>query len=572
MSEIENIEIDYTQLEVSEIIDHLKALKGQSNILAHEDQITMISTSFYAMLDEEKELALSRFVEDGGVKEGFEYRLDQDRKESLSLINELKDLIKTSRSNKKELFKKNQKKKEFLIEELRAINESSDLGNKNLNRVKTIQEEWRASDPVPAAVNNLLWPSYKGLLDIFYANRKLTFNLKDLDRERNLEEKKVLCEKAEALAKTESINEGSIILNDLHKQYKSLGPVPEEQSEAIWERFKAATDVFHEKRDAFMEEFKQKLNENLILKIELLEKYKTFMDSLEGDVFWKDAIKSFEDLESQWKSIGKVPNDKVTGLNNVYWSFVKTFLKKKASFYKELDSLRGESQKVKDTILEELNTIVSSEDFLGLKNKVLDLQKKWWDSGAVPKKVAKEYNTKFRSICDSYFEKVRVSYDEKDKEFENNLVEKKELIKAFVDEVEDDAEQAYNKLKASWSEIGEVARKKVSQIEKAIDDAIEKVSNLKSDEDKKEQVRSNLEMLLFVGHPNADRLIADKIQELRKQITHDENELTNLQTNKAFFGRSKNADKILKDFDDKITDLEMVIEKNKAKVQVLRKK
>ena len=571
MSELENVEIDYTQLEVVDIVENLKSLKGQSDILSYEDEINKAVTSFNTSLNADKQEALKRFLEDGGVKEGFEFRLDDAAKECDSLIKDIKDAIKTARSNKSETLKKNKLKKESLVEELRAINDSSDIGNKSLNRVKEIQEEWRNSDPVASTVNNELWPNYKGLLDIFYANRKLTFNLKDLDRKRNLEEKEAICIKAEALANIQSINEGSILLNDLHKKYKTIGPVPEEQSEPIWERFRAATIVFHEKRDVFMEQFKQKLDENLISKIELLEQYGSFIESLDGEVFWKDAIKAFEDLEAQWKTIGKVPNDKIKGVNDVYWSMVRVFLNKRNNFYKELDGMRDEAQKVKDSIMEELTAVIESDDFLNLKNKVLDLQKKWWDSGSVSKKITKDYNTKFKKLCDSYFNKVRDSFAEQDKEFETNLESKKQLIASFVESIEKDVEGALETLQSTWTTIGEVAHKKAKEVEGLIETAIDKIEAAKIDDDLKDTVKSKLEVLLFAGHPNAERLIADKIQDLRKKISTYEYDKGTLETNKDFFGRSKNAEKILKEFDDKIADLEKVISKTKSKIQLLRK-
>ena len=221
--------------------------------------------------------------------------------------------------------------------------------------------------------------------------------------------------------------------------------------------------------------------------------------------------------------------------------------------------------------MEELNAVIESDNYLGLKNKVLDLQKKWWESGAVSKKVAKGYNTKFKALCDSYFNKVRDSYVEKEKEFDVNLEEKKKLIVAFTKGIEKDASKAFDSLKSSWLELGEVAHKKANEIEKAIENSVEKVSELSLDEDLKDDIKSKLEVLLFAGHPDAEYLIADKIQALRKKISTLEYDKGTLETNKAFFGRSKNAEKILKDFDDKIADIEKVISKSKAKIQLLRK-
>ena len=65
----------------------------------------------------------------------------------------------------------------------------------------------------------------------------------------NLEKKKALCEKAEALKDSTDWKETADALTKIQKEWKTIGPVPKKYSETIWKRFIGACDYFFEQKN-----------------------------------------------------------------------------------------------------------------------------------------------------------------------------------------------------------------------------------------------------------------------------------------------------------------------------------
>ena len=72
----------------------------------------------------------------------------------------------------------------------------------------------------------------------FYDFIKINDDLRDLDFEKNLKQKTILCKQVEDLLEEKSINKVHTELQILHEKWKEIGPVKRELREEIWERFK----------------------------------------------------------------------------------------------------------------------------------------------------------------------------------------------------------------------------------------------------------------------------------------------------------------------------------------------
>src|SRR6185369_967737 len=122
----------------------------------------------------------------------------------------------------------------------------------------------------------------------------------------NLEAKLELCTRAEKLAEVELIKDAIQELNELHHEFKHLGPVPKEDKEAVWQRFKAASDAVYAKRDAYLQNLQQ-------------------------------------ELQKRWEVIGGLPRAKAKEVNKKFWSAFKTFFNNKNAFFKKLDEEREQN-------------------------------------------------------------------------------------------------------------------------------------------------------------------------------------------------------------------------------------
>jgi hypothetical protein len=138
-----------------------------------------------------------------------------------------------------------------------------------------------------------LWANYHALIERFYSNRSIYFELKELDRKKNLEAKQDIVDKAEKLAAQETSPNVIRELNDLHEEYKHVGPVPKEDQESLWQRFKAASDVIYSRRKEQLEVQRKEQEQNVGTKVALCEEAEKYAG------FGSDKIAEWNDQTRQ---------------------------------------------------------------------------------------------------------------------------------------------------------------------------------------------------------------------------------------------------------------------------------
>lgn len=140
----------------------------------------------------------------------------------------------------------NLKKKEALCKKVEAVTLSNDWkGTSEL--IKGYQAEWKAVGPGPRQRRDeeeALWTRFRGACDKFFERRQAAFAKQDEERGGNLKKKEALCDQAEALARKEDLDQddGESEIKRLQAEWKRIGPVPKEQADALWARFRGAAD------------------------------------------------------------------------------------------------------------------------------------------------------------------------------------------------------------------------------------------------------------------------------------------------------------------------------------------
>ena len=175
---------------------------------------------------------------------------NSEPKESSDIVNESNTDNKISISPQQKL-----KKKKEIIKSLREL--VNGIEDKNtFNKVKSLQDQWKEIGHVDNSKDKSLWTTYNALLDRFYDNRSIYFELKELDRNKNLELKIKICSQAESLTNEPNIMKSVSKLNDLHSDFKHIGPVSSEKQDEIWERLKTASDVIYKRKKEFISNIK----------------------------------------------------------------------------------------------------------------------------------------------------------------------------------------------------------------------------------------------------------------------------------------------------------------------------
>ncbi len=536
--------------------------------LAHE-----IKSAFDELVSKVKEEALAKFKADGGSEDDFSYRQQEEEREFSKIFNDFRYQLNSLRKEAEKQKEKNLTAKNELLNKLRDLVDGEET-TLSMNAIKAIQEQWKAIGPVPAAQSRNLWASFNALMDRFYDNRSIYFELKELDRKKNLESKLELCEKAEQLKDVADLKEAIRQLNELHEEFKHIGPVPREDQENLWQRFKAASDAVYDRRKDFFEGQKEVYKTNQTEKEALIAQllpYGEFKADRIKD--WNTKTKEILEIQKAWEKIGPVPKEAGKEINKAFWAAFKQFFHHKNVFFKELDEIRATNQKKAEGLITQAEELMQNTDWQNTANQLVKLQQEWKKLGPTPEKNRDALYKKFKAACDAFFENRRNSNKAANTEFDQNLKKKQDLIKQIIDAAKGEglSEETLTGWVAEFNEIGFVPRKNMKEIQaqfkEAVDKYLEKLDPAGSD---REDFLFRLNLNRIQSDPNSVKTLNKKEHGIRKQIADLENSITLWRNNLEFFAASKTADKLKDQFDIKIQKAEEEIDKLKKKLSILK--
>jgi hypothetical protein len=172
-------------------------------------------------------------------------------------------------------------------------------------KLKAMQTEWKAIGPVPNEQADTVWKRFRAACDKFFEARKAQEKVSAEDRTKNQEAKEKLCVTAESLATSTQWKETADQLKRLQEEWEAIGPVPREQQNVLWKRFRAACDKFFDARKAAFAQADAERAENLAKKVELCEKVEALAAGLEDDP--EGVLDTVKGLQAEWKKIGHAP-------------------------------------------------------------------------------------------------------------------------------------------------------------------------------------------------------------------------------------------------------------------------
>jgi hypothetical protein len=565
--------IDYSTYGKADLATVLKELTQQTDIRTADKVLREVKPFLDEIRDRERHEALKAFMEAGGTREDFAYKPDAfdiliDGSVKLLRDRKIKHAREIETARTENLAKKN-----ALLDALRELVDKEDSAS-NFNQFKQLMADWKSIGAVPPAEAKATWANYHALVDRYYDHRNISFELKELDRKKNLEAKVELCIRAEKLADITNISEAVKELNELHNEFRHIGPVPIEEKEPLWARFKAASDAVYEKRDSHVKELNQKWQANLMAKQALSESMKALA------TFQSDSIKAWNAktvealaLQKQWGEAGPIARGKSKEVNKQFWAAFKSFFHHKGAFFKKIDDERQGNVQQKRALIQRALDLKSIDDWHKTTNEVKELQKAWKDIGPVPEKLREKLFAEFKEACDYFFNQRRESFDKADREQEENLTRKNEIcakLEGMMSSAPADGMQL-KELVNQFNAIGFVPKKAINssreRFNKLVHDYI--YTSALTEEDK-EKLNVEVSLLSLKNDPEAGKKLFQKEQILRKRISKAENDVAVLKNNLEFFGRSKNAEKLKEEFGIKIATAESELKQLKAQLKVLR--
>lgn len=565
-------ELDFDHASKTEVLAKIREIKNEDNIRLLDRVLKALKPRFDELYEISKNEALQKFVSEGNEADAFEYHGDEDDKEFFTLYGQLRTKRNKHYKDLENQKESNLKKKEQLLEQLRLIVDGEESSN-SINSVRDLQDEWKKVGPVPGAQNKTLWANYNALLDRYYDNRSIYFELKDLDRKKNLNLKEELCVKAEALNELEDMKVAIIQLNELHDEYKHIGPVPKEDQEPLWQRFKAASDAIYSRRKEYFEELKVEFEANLIKKNELIDKVSEFTKfSSDRITEWNGKTKELLEVQKQWEAIGGVPRDKAKETNKAFWNSFKAFFALKNQFFKELESKREENLIKKQELIAKADELKDSEEWNSTADKLKHLQAQWKDIGPVPEKVRNETYKQFKAACDYFFNKRRDQNKEQFKAYEDNLQLKLQIcdqLEAAGTGSEVNLDDVYD-LIDNFTAVGFVPKNAIKKIRSRFDEVKDKVlGNEAINEGDRTDIRNHISMGRLRNTPGGAQKLNRKEHSIKRKISSLENDISTWNTNMEFFANSATADKLKADMQKKIEQAEAELDDLKSQLAII---
>ncbi len=570
----EEDEVDFEQLDKEGLVVAIVALKDEENMRRLDRMLKGLKGRFDEVYSSERNLALEQYLkEEGAEEDDFEYKGSEEDARFNDYFKLLRDKRQQYYRNLEQEKENNLTKKEEILAKIRELVDN-DESNVSIKAIRELQDQWKAVGPIPNAHNKTLWANYHALLDRFYDARSIYFELKDLDRKKNQDLKAELCAKAEELAQKDNVKEAVTQLNELHEEYKNIGPVPNEVQEDLWQRFKAASDAIYVKRKGFVEELKKELQVNLEKKQELTEELKSFSGfSSDKITEWNDKTKVLLGIQKRWEAIGGLPKDKAKEINKHFWSTFKQFFNDKNQFFKSLESQREGNLEKKQALIDRVEELKNSTAWDNTAKEMKQIQLDWRNIGPVPEKQKNEIYKKFKTACDYFFEQKRANGKKEEEVFELNYQEKLKIcdqIEQLAKSESIDLEEVYE-LVDQYVEIGFVPRKVVKKMHARFDAVIEVVKKSEAlDEDERDDFAIQVQVNRMRSGPHGGQKVNRKEQALRRKIQRIEQDISTYKTNIEFFASSKTADKLRGEMNQNIANGEKEIEQLKKQLKVFR--
>ena len=571
--EAESVDISlFEGLTSEEIVTKLEAVLAKNSLSSVKELMDALPLIFNEIYNAEYKEKLSAYLADGGEEDGFEFTSNSCER--------FNALVKAYKWRKAESFKrveeerqKNLELKLALVEELKELVLTEEAKGETFNALRDIQDRWKAIGQVPATQVSDLLENYHHCLENFYKNVKIDKELRDYDLKHNLDAKLKLCAEAKVLSESNDVASSFRVLQNLHSQWKEIGPVPFDKKETIWEEFKSYSSIINKNHQEFYESIKQEQTENLKIKDGLCEKIeKMLSENFSTVAQWNDASTIVVQAQEDWKHSGTVV---IKERNKIYKRFraaCDTFFERKRSFYKGLHSEQENNLAKKIALCEKVEALKDSEDWKITTDKLIACQKEWKTIGAAPKKYSDKVWKRFRTACDEFFSRKDKHFSVVDKEYVENLEKKNALIEKIKQfELTGDNEADIATLKdfqKSWNEIGFVPIKAKNAVQEVFRKELNMwFEKLNLDENQKELERYKSKLTNFDSGDNRAFKIVNEREKLVVKIKQLELDINTLENNIGFFVNSKKSQGMLAEFSSKIekSKQRLVLMKNKLK-------
>ena len=555
-----------------EIIERLKAIVD-SDDTPEKAEVEHLKTVFYKLHFAEREAQQKAYLDNGGDPEKYQVLPDEDEetfKAEMTIIKEKRQKAFLALEEEKQ---QNLKKKEAIIEQIKAMVTTPDEANKNFDQFKKLQQEWKEIKMVPAEKANELWRNYQLYVEQFYDLLNLNREAREYDFKKNLEKKTQLCEAAEKLADETDIISAFHQLQELHQEYRETGPVAKELREQIWTRFKAASTVINKRHQQHFEALRSREEENLTKKTALCEQAEEIVKKEnKTSADWEKRTKEIIAIQQEWKTVGFAPQKMNVKIFERFRAACDDFFSRKGEFFKQLKAQFAENAEKKKALVEKAQALSDSTDWKATSDKLIALQKEWKTIGMVPKKIGDQLWHDFLAACNHFFEARNAIHAGARSEEHENLNKKRDIIsrlKELLEQTGGNLQEKVQQLTEQYNKIGHVPYKEKDKLYKEYHEVLDKLYkdlHISAARKRVDNFRNNLKKVAERGADALDnergRLLR-RFEQLKQEINTYENNLGFLNIS------SKKGNSLIDEMNRRIQKLKDDMDEVKQKIKAI---
>ena len=281
---------------------------------------------------------------------------------------------------------------------------------KAFKALQGLRAQWKEIGPVPAEQNEETWQRFNNAANQIDERRREYYDQRQDELEQNLLAKQALIEKAveqtrEQPQSAKQWNDTTEALDELLKLWKSIGPVPREQNEEVWGKFKGIIDKHYADKKLYFAQLRDEQGENYNKKLDLCLR----AEAIAKREDWKNATEELLQLQAEWKNIGSAGYKQGDKVWKRFRHACDEFFAKKGEYYKELRSSESENLAQKNAIIEEMRAYQFGENKEENLDAIKGFQRRWAEIGHVPRKDKEKVMGEYRSLLNGIFEKLKIS-------------------------------------------------------------------------------------------------------------------------------------------------------------------
>ncbi len=374
-----------------------------------------------------------------------------------------------------------------------------------------LSHQWSDGPDLESDNVKKLFQKFNRAVETFEKRKEEHYEKLNNQKRENLEKKQNLLEKLEKIVSEKKWSATGQI-NNIKGQWNSTGILPSDKGDDLDKKFNELIKVFNDHKVDRLVQQRQKEEDNLMLKLVVLEKMEKIAGSIDEDTSsWKKVDEDFDDLTKQWKKIGRVPKEKANEVWERYKNAQDEYYDRKYKFDKKHQNKVDKFYGKKEQICKEAEALLEEEDLASAARDINKLHRRWKKIGNLPQRAEDELWSRFKAATDAFNKRKSENSDKIQQQEEEHYQQKLDLIEK-AEEVKttdnwDKGHQAMQNLMQRWKEIGPVPRKKSNKIWKKFKGAMDEFYDRRREHFKKVKKQRK-------GNLKEKQEILEKLQEL----------------------------------------------------------